>query len=242
MIDKYFSAAVGGYQRIAKSRVIGMPQRVRFEVAELADAILDRAARRDRVGRLVRLELARPLVAAFGEIPILEFADEAGREHPRAERGRRRRNSVLKLLDGLFLSAALVIDHQVAAGRDDLAHDRDQLILDPIVTRPDRPAVDLNRRMEARLDPRLHTASARTHDRSHRGSAMMPRFSDGDSDADEEPSDAVAQRPDFIQRQTPVLVCAALESGGDCADEWISSVHGRTIASVRISDINISVF
>jgi len=213
-----------------------------LELSQLADAIRDRAARCGRIGRLVGLELARTFVSAFGKVPILELADEARREHPRPQRSCGGRDAEAQLVEGLLLAAALVIDHQMTAGRDDLAHNRDEFILDARDAGSDRRAVDFDRRIEAAFDPRFHVAPARAYDRGHRGPAPPPAFFSGDSDVDENPSDALAKRPDFIQDQRPAANRAALEPGRQRADQWSGRVHRRTIASPRISDINISVF
>src|ERR1700674_2250343 len=99
--------------------------------------IRERAARCRLIGRLVRLQLARALVAALGEVPVLELAAKSGLEHQRSQVARRRRYAQAQLGEGLLLTGTLIVDHQMTAGRNETAHQLDDLGLETERTRID---------------------------------------------------------------------------------------------------------
>src|SRR3990172_6457613 len=120
---------------------------------------------RGRVGRLVRLKLARSLVSAFGEIPILEFTAASRPEHQETEIAGGRRNPQNQFGKRIFLARILVIQHQVASGRNPLAHQPYDFRLQPQPARVDRSSMaEFDSRGESAFDPRLHFPPAAAYD------------------------------------------------------------------------------
>ena len=71
----------------------------------------------------VRLELARPFAAAFRDLPVLEVGAEAGAKEHFAKRCGDGGDALRERARGLGALGTVVLDHQVAAGRN---HSREQ--------------------------------------------------------------------------------------------------------------------
>src|SRR3990170_2585860 len=104
---------------------------------------------RQRLGeRLVALELAGPLAAALGDVPVAEGAAAHAEQQVAKGRGHRR---VVQGQDTLALplGGRIVLDHQVAAGRYQAGERPEQSLLKPGGPQVRRIAADGGRRLVA---------------------------------------------------------------------------------------------
>src|SRR5271163_143552 len=120
------------------------------------------------IGGFVGLQLARTLMSALGEVPILELAAKARSEHQFAQVGRRRRHLRYQFRQSQVLAAAVVVDHEMPTRWNQLSQLPDDAGFKPTFAGVDyaaTPEFDLGK--NAAFNPLLHSTPATAYNRGH---------------------------------------------------------------------------